>query len=68
MIDMDLLVVYNPSLQVVHHEEKEGRNHRAIHCLCLRSTMYTVVARYPFFAVPPAPAIATVRWIRLATS
>jgi GT2 family glycosyltransferase len=66
LIDHGFLVLYDPSLQVVHHEHGEGRDYRIIHRLTWRNMMYITVARYPIVLVPPALAMATLRWIRLA--
>lgn len=66
LVDHGFVVMYDPSLQVVHHEHGEGRDHRIIHRLAWRNMMYIAVARYPLVLVAPALAIATLRWIRLA--
>jgi GT2 family glycosyltransferase len=66
LIDRGFLVIYDPSLQVVHHEYSKGRDYRIIHRLTWRNMMYITVARYPFILVAPALAGATFRWIRLA--
>lgn len=68
MVDQGFQVVYDPSLQVTHHESQEGRNHRIIHRLSWRNTLYTVAARYPLAMVPAGLGLFTLRWIRLARS
>jgi GT2 family glycosyltransferase len=68
MIDRGFQIVYDPSLQVTHHENQEGRNHRVIHRLCWRNTLYTIAARYPLVLVPAGVGISTLRWIRLSRS
>jgi|SRR5271170_1300399 len=68
MIDQGFQVVYDPSLRVTHHENQEGRDHRVIHRLCWRNTLFTIAVRYPLILVPAFLAVATLRWIRLARS
>ncbi len=68
LMDRGCLIVYDPSLKVLHHEEKKGRDFRKIHRLCWRNILYTIVARYPLAIVPGALLVSTLRWVRLAAS
>lgn len=66
LIDQGFDVVYDPSLEIVHHSESTGRNYRIIHRLGCRNTMFTIVARYPMWLVPLALVLAAARWVMLA--
>lgn len=68
MVDQGFQVVYDPALQVTHHESQEGRDYRIIHRLSWRNTLFTVAARYPLALVPAGLGIFTLRWIRLSRS
>jgi GT2 family glycosyltransferase len=68
LIDSGYDVIYDPALQVVHHENQAGRNTRLIHRLAWRNYMFSVVARYPIWLVAPGLARATLRWIKLSSS
>jgi len=68
LMDRGCLIVYDPSLKVLHHEEQKGRDFRKIHRLCWRNIMYTIVARHPLAIVPGALLVSIVRWVRLAAS
>jgi len=66
LMDHEFPVLYDPSLEIVHHADARGRNYRIIHRLVWRNTMFTVVARFPLWLVPGALAIALGRWVWLA--
>src|ERR1700726_4151788 len=66
LIDHGFLIVYDPSLTVVHHQDPAGRDQRKIQRLCWRNILYIIVARYPAATVPAALFVSTLRWIRLA--
>lgn len=65
LIDREFTVLYDPSLEIVHHAEAKGRNNRIIHRLVWRNIMFTVIARYPAWLIPGGLAKALARWVWL---
>jgi GT2 family glycosyltransferase len=65
LLEHEFTVLYDPSLEIVHHLDAKGRNDRFIHRLVWRNTMFTVIARFPAWLIPAGLVAAFVRWVRL---
>jgi GT2 family glycosyltransferase len=66
LMDHEFSVLYDPSLEIVHHADPRGRDNRIIHRLVWRNTMFTVIARFPVWLIPGGLAVALARWVWLA--
>jgi GT2 family glycosyltransferase len=66
LIDHEFSVLYDPSLEIVHHADPRGRNYRINHRLVWRNTMFTVIARFPLWLIPTGLVITIARWARLS--
>ena len=52
LIDRDAVIVYDPALTVLHHEDQTGRDWRRISRLSARNALLTVALAYPTLLVP----------------
>lgn len=58
-------VLYEPRLQVIHHEDARHRNYQRIHRLAFKNALLTALLRYPWYCVPPAAVSYFVNFLRM---
>lgn len=61
-------IVYDPSMLIVHHRDPRGRNTRSIDRLISRNAFITLLARFPFWMIPPALVSQAVRFLKTSWS
>lgn len=58
-------ILYDPQLQVVHHEDTRHRRFWRIHRQTFRNALLTALLRYPWYCVPVASASYLVNFVRM---
>ncbi len=61
LLDAGYVVLYDPSLEVTHHEEPVGRDWKRILRMYLRNVWFTVILRYPLAFIIPGLLLQLLR-------
>lgn len=64
LLDAGYVVLFDPSLEVIHYEEPEGRDWGRILKLYLRNVWFTIILRYPLVSIGPAILVHLFRHVR----